>query len=75
MLTCLRTGTSDGCCEHDNEPLGSTKLREFLNLSMKYWLLELDFAPQSLSVSKIMAMCLNSCSYVLLFQKIIDLKN
>jgi hypothetical protein len=27
----LRIGTSAGCCEYGNEPLGSIKCREFLN--------------------------------------------
>jgi hypothetical protein len=35
----LRTGTSGGSCEHENEPSVSTKGRKFLVCRSNYWLL------------------------------------
>jgi hypothetical protein len=36
----LGIGTSAGCCEYGNEPLGSIKCREFLNQPRICWVLK-----------------------------------
>jgi hypothetical protein len=49
MMMMIRMGGhglhSSGCCEHGNEPLGSTKCREFPDQLRNYRLLKKDSAP------------------------------